>query len=95
MIGVSFDAAAGAQSGGMTLGRAWDESEVDVPTYTANVMTGVYPNGQALVRDSLLGPHVNATAPWAAAATTARPFSSTPTATLPANRLSEFGNIGP
>jgi pectinesterase len=95
IIGATFTAAAGAQAGGMTLGRAWDESQVDVPTYTANVTTGVYPNGQAVVRDSMLGPHVNGTAPWAAAATTARPFSSTPTATLPANRLYEFNDMGP
>jgi pectinesterase len=95
IIGATFTAGAGAQAGGMTIGRAWDESQVDVPTYTANVMTGVYPNGQAVVRDSMLGPHVNGTSPWAAAATTARPFSSTPTATLPANRLYEFNDTGP
>jgi pectinesterase len=95
VIGVAFTAASGAQSGGMTLGRAWDESQVDVPTYTANVMTGVYPNGQALVRDSTLGAHVNGSSPWASAATTGRPFSSTSTATLPANRLHEYNDTGP
>jgi pectinesterase len=58
-----------------------------------NVASGMaYPNGQAVVRDSMLGAHVNATAPWASAATTGRTFSSTPTATLPANRLWEFND---
>jgi pectinesterase len=95
VIGATLNAASGAQAGGMTLGRAWDESQVDVPTYTANVMTGVYPNGQSVVRGSMLGPHVNGTAPWASAATTSRPFSSTATSSLPANRLYEFQNTGP
>jgi pectinesterase len=95
LIGATLTADADAQAGGMTLGRAWDESQVDVPTYTANVMTGVYPNGQAVVRETTLGEHVNGSAPWASAATTSRPFSSTPTETLPANRLYEFGNTGP
>jgi pectinesterase len=95
IIGATFTAAGGAQTGGMTLGRAWDESQVDVDTYTDNVASGVYPNGQALVRDSILGTHVKGNAPWAEAATTSRPFSSTPTATLPANRLYEYNNTGP
>ena len=43
----------------------------------------------------MLGAHVNGTDPWAVAATTSRPFSSTPTATLPANRLYEFNDTGP
>ncbi len=95
IIGASLTAASGATAGGMELGRAWDESQVDVATYTANVATGVYPNGQALVRGSTLGAHVNGSAPWASAATTSRAFSSTPTSTLPANRLYEFQNTGP
>ena len=95
MIGATLSAASGATGGGMTLGRAWDESQVDVATYTTNVATGIYPNGQAVVRDSTLGAHVNGSAPWAAAATTSRPFSSSPTATLPANRLYEFNDTGP
>jgi pectinesterase len=95
IIGATLTAASGAQAGGMTLGRAWDESQVDVATYTTNVGTGVYPNGQSVVRDSTLGAHVNGTSPWAAAATTSRPFSSTETASLPPNRLYEFNNQGP
>jgi pectinesterase len=95
VINAELTAAAGATGGGMTLGRAWDESQVDVATYTTNVGTGVYPNGQAVVRDSTLGAHVNGTSPWASAVTTSRPFSSTGSGGLPANRLWEFSNTGP
>jgi hypothetical protein len=38
---------------------------------------------------------VNGAGPWASAATTSRPYSSTPTDTLPANRLYEFNDTGP
>jgi pectinesterase len=86
------DATAGASS--TALGRAWDESQVDVPTYTANVQTGVFPNGQAVVRESTLGPHIQATAPWRAAATTSRPYASVAGA-VPSNRFYEFANSGP
>jgi pectinesterase len=75
------------------LGRAWDESQVDVATYASNVATGIYPNGQALIRDSTLGAHIRRTAPWAAAATTARPFSISADL-YPANRLYECDNTG-
>jgi len=93
VIGATITAVSGATASGMTLGRAWDESQGDVATYTMNIQNGMaYPNGQAVVRDSMLGAHVNRTAPWARAATTDRPFSSTPTATLPANRLYEFND---
>lgn len=86
------DATAGASS--TSLGRAWDESQVDVPTYTANVQTGVFPNGQGVVRESTLGVHIQATTPWRAAATTSRAYSSVDGA-VPANRFYEFGNTGP
>jgi pectinesterase len=86
------DATAGVSS--THLGRAWDESQVDVATYTTNVSSGVYPNGQALVRESTLGPHIQITGPWRSAATTDRAFSSVPGA-VPANRFYEFGNVGP
>jgi pectinesterase len=86
------DATAGVSS--THLGRAWDESQVDVATYTTNVQSGVYPNGQALVRESTLGPHIQSTGPWRAAATTSRAYSSVAGA-VPANRFYEFGNTGP
>lgn len=70
----------GLAPGSIALGRAWDQG----------VPKGAWqpgaPNGQALVRDSLLGPHLG---PWAAS-TARRPFASQGVA---ANRLSEFANI--
>jgi pectinesterase len=94
ITGASFTAEAGVQAGGVTLGRAWDESQVDEETYATNVATGVYPNGETLIRNSTLGSHINGTSPWAAAATTGRAFSSTD-GEFPRNRLYEFENTGP
>jgi pectinesterase len=76
------------------LGRAWDESGKDLATYAMQAATGMYPNGQALIRESTLGAHIRTTDPWAEAATTKRPFSSV-AGTYPANRLYEHGNTGP
>jgi pectinesterase len=90
----TFTADAAAEPGSTHLGRAWDEGQVDVPTYVANVASGVYPNGQALVRESVLGVHVQGTAPWRSAATTSRPHRSSD-GDYPANRLFEYGNSGP
>lgn len=64
------------------LGRAWDES---VGCY----QLGVSPNGQAVIRDSVIGSFLNVSAPWIAAATTARAFDGTE------NRLWEYNNSGP
>jgi pectin methylesterase-like acyl-CoA thioesterase/pectate lyase len=65
---------------GVALGRAWDRG-VAPGTWQA----GVSPNGQALVRDSELGPHIGA---WVAS-TSRRPFATDGAA---ANRLAEVGN---
>jgi pectinesterase len=89
-----FTADASTTAGSIDLGRAWDESGKDLPTYLMQVATGVYPNGQAVVRDSTLGAHVRAADPWAEAATTKRPFSAQ-AGMYPANRLFELGNTGP
>jgi pectinesterase len=94
ITGATFTAEAGVQAGGVTLGRAWDESQVDTATYATNVASGVYPNGETLIRNSTLGSHINGTSPWASAATTSRPFSSTD-GDFPRNRLYEFENTGP
>lgn len=88
-----FTADAATQAGQVHLGRAWDESGKDLPTYAAQAATGVYPNGQALVRECTLGPHIRLADPWAEAATTKRPFSAA-RGTYPANRLFELANTG-
>lgn len=69
----------GLAPGSIALGRAWDQG---VPK--GEWRSGA-PNGQALVRDSLLGPHLG---PWAAS-TARRPFTATGAA---ANRLAEHAN---
>ena len=89
-----FTADAATTAGSINLGRAWDESGKDLATYSMLAATGVYPNGQALIRESTLGAHIRAAEPWAPAATTSRPFSSVNTDTLPANRLYEYANTG-
>jgi len=58
---------AGAPTG--FLGRAWDQG-----AGATGYLPGVTPNGQLLIRDSLIGPGFNAVTPWAPAATTARPY---------------------
>lgn len=73
-------AEAGVAAGSVSLGRAWDHGVA-----RGAWQAGVSPNGQALVRDSLLGPHL---APWAAS-TSRRPFAADGPQ---ANRMAEFGN---
>jgi pectinesterase len=86
--------AEGAGAGTAYLGRAWDEGAGDLAGYAAAVATGVFPNGQVLIRDSVLDAQVRLADPWRAAATTSRPYSSV-AASYPANRLYEFHNSGP
>lgn len=69
----------GVAAGSVSLGRAWDHG---VPR--GQWQAGVSPNGQALIRDSVLGPHL---APWAAS-TSRRPFG-------PDHRMAEYANTGP
>ncbi len=82
VTGSTFTAAAGTPANLIALGRAWDEG-------VACYMPGASPNGQALVRGSVLGPQIRTAAPWSPAATTARPFSAD------GNRLWEYQNSGP
>jgi pectinesterase len=77
-IGVNFTADASAPANRISLGRSWDQSST-TPT----------PNGQAVVRESMLGAHISQTAPWAAAATSGRAYSAT------GNRFGEYCNTGP
>ncbi len=65
VIGSRFAAEPGVAPGSVSLGRAWDEG---VPA--GQWRAGISPNGQALVRDSALGPHIGG---WAAS-TSRRPF---------------------
>ena len=103
VINSQFTADTGTAAGTADLGRAWDRSCTDVPTYVATCVGGTaghYPNGQAVVRGSSLDKHI-AAAPWVASATTKRPFCSESWsclgdgATCPANRLFEYQNTGP
>jgi pectinesterase len=89
-----FTADDATMAGLVSLGRAWDESGKDLATYAMQATAGVYPNGQAVVRDSTLGAHIRVADPWAEAATTKRPFSSV-AGSYPANRLYELNNMGP
>jgi pectinesterase len=77
-IHVNFTADASAPSNKISLGRSWDQSST-TPT----------PNGQATIRESMLGAHISQTAPWAAAATSGRAYSAT------GNRFYEYCNSGP
>nr|WP_316639486.1 pectinesterase family protein [uncultured Roseateles sp.] len=80
ITGSRFVAEPGLSPGAISLGRAWDFGVA-----RGAWVAGRSPNGQALVRDSLIGPHIG---PWAAS-TSRRPFSDNGEA---ANRLSEFNN---
>jgi pectinesterase len=78
VIGCNFTADATALPNKVSLGRSWDEGGI-TPT----------PNGQALVRESVLGVHIRKLDPWASAATSARPYSAS------GNRFSEYCDSGP
>ncbi len=71
----------GVAPGSISLGRAWDHG-VAAGTWRR---TRDVPNGQALIRDSLLGPHLTG---WSAS-TSRRPFAAHGDA---ANRFSEYRN---
>ncbi|MEU4239827.1 putative acyl-CoA thioester hydrolase [Actinoplanes sp. NPDC026619] len=53
------------------LGRAWDQG-----ASATGYLPGITPNGQLVIRDSLIGAGFNELTPWASAATTARPFAA-------------------
>lgn len=67
----------GVVAGSISLGRAWDHGVAK-----GEWQAGVSPNGQALVRNSQLGPHIGV---WATS-TSRRPFSAQQ------NRFAEFNN---
>lgn len=90
----NFTADAEAEPSSIRLGRAWDESQPDLAGYPALVSSGVYPNGQILVRESVLGAQIEIDEPWRSAVTSDRPYDSV-AGNYPANRLYEFENVGP
>ncbi|WP_239140979.1 putative acyl-CoA thioester hydrolase [Actinoplanes campanulatus] len=90
---VADDGYAAAPTG--RLGRAWDQG-----AGTTGYLPGVTANGQLVIRDSLLGAGFDTAAPWAPAATTARPFSASieegrDLNDVHHNRLWEHANHGP
>jgi pectate lyase/pectin methylesterase-like acyl-CoA thioesterase len=77
----------GAPLANVSLGRAWDEGVAKGEWQPANAAKPS-PNGQALIRDSLLGPHLALQTPWAAS-TSRRPFTAKGEQ---GNRMAEFNN---
>ncbi len=84
IISSNFTADTAVSTNGTYLGRAWDEGVSSTSPYVA----GTSPNGQALIRDSMLGVHIRVASPWASS-TSSRPFD------VSANRLFEYNNSGP
>lgn len=75
----------GIAPGAHSLGRAWDHGVA-----RGAWQAGTSPNGQALVRDSVLGRHVG---PWSAS-TSRRPFAGSRDFADPAlHRMAEFANV--
>jgi pectin methylesterase-like acyl-CoA thioesterase len=50
---------------------------------------GLSPNGQAVIRNSEIGPHIRKADPWGPAASTNRAYNATD------NRFAEYQNTGP
>lgn len=73
-----FTADANAPANKAFLGRSWDTSST-TPT----------PNGQAVIRESTLGAHLDRDTPWTSAATSGRAYSAS------GNRFNEYCNSGP
>jgi pectinesterase len=95
IINSMFTADTATTAGSVALGRAWDEGGTSGATmWPATAGATNYPNGQAVIRNTMLGAHIIGAAPWPAAATTGRPYSSTATTAFPANRLYEYMNTG-
>jgi len=78
LTGCNFTADGGAPQNTVHLGRSWDTGGT-TPT----------PNGQAVIRESVIGGHIARAAPWTAAATSGRPYSAS------GNRFEEYCNSGP
>lgn len=88
IINSRFTAETGTPAGQIYLGRAWDESVGSLAAYGATS-----PNGQVVIRNSVLGEHIRKADPWGESTAT-RPYSSVVSGSLPANRFFEYGNTG-
>lgn len=77
IISSEFTHDASAPSNNIYLGRSWDSSST-TPT----------PNGQVVIRNSVIDGHIRAAAPWGAAATSGREYSAA------GNRFYEYCNTG-
>ena len=80
-----FTADAGTLTNKIYLGRSWDQNVATAADWNASSS----PNGQAVIRESVLGAHIRLADPWAAAATSGRAYDSN------TNRLVEYCNTGP
>jgi pectinesterase len=80
-----FTADAATLTNKIYLGRSWDQNVASAADWNASSS----PNGQAVIRESVLGAHIRLTDPWAAAATSSRPYDSS------TNRFVEYCNTGP
>jgi pectinesterase len=80
-----FTADAATLTNKIYLGRSWDQNVATAADWNASSS----PNGQAVIRESVLGAHIRLADPWAAAATSGRAYDSN------TNRFSEYCNSGP
>jgi pectinesterase len=80
-----FTADAATLTNKIYLGRSWDQNVATAADWNASSS----PNGQAVIRESVLGAHIRLADPWAAAATSGRAYDSS------TNRLVEYCNTGP
>ena len=80
-----FTADAATLTNKIYLGRSWDQNVATAADWNASSS----PNGQAVIRESVLGAHIRLADPWAAAATSGRAYDSS------SNRFTEYCNSGP
>lgn len=88
-ISSTFNSTGGTTANTTYLGRAWDQGVASAADY----VSGTSPNGQVVVRDTSLCPHIRSSAPWGQS-TAGRPYCSSGCSTS-ANRFSEYNNTSP
>jgi pectinesterase len=87
-VGSTFNYTGGATSGSVYLGRAWDQGVSSASSY----LNDSSPNGQVVIRDSILDAHVRLGAPWGTS-TSGRPYCFS-NCSYSANRFFEYSNTG-